>query len=308
MNPAALKANIARRPARCGDHRQHGRVRAPQPREGRLRRQPARGRHARRVPRVPGADDEHHDRGHQGDRREAPRRGALEELLRARVSSAGCTRARPSRSSTWIDEQFGKQAARPRRERRGVQGGLQLRRDRRAVRPPVRGRARAAPAGALPQHQRQRRARLRAHRRGPDGEAADPLRVVPDHSGVGHPPRALEAQELRRAHDAGRGRDRGDRGRDRRRVRRPARGHRDERARASTSRPRRSGSRSAWSSRSCSWTCSAVVRRPDCRPRPSRPTCCSRCTAGTARRRCRSSRRSRRATASTPRSKACGSR
>ena len=48
----------------------------------------------------------------------------------------------------WIDAKFGEQAARPRRERRGVQGGLQLRRDRRAVRPPVRGRAGAAAARA----------------------------------------------------------------------------------------------------------------------------------------------------------------
>ena len=42
----------------------------------------------------------------------------------------------------WIDEKFAKNAARPRREPRGLQGRLQLRRDRRAVRPPVRGRAR----------------------------------------------------------------------------------------------------------------------------------------------------------------------
>ena len=33
-------------------------------------------------------------------------------------------------------------------------------------------------------------------------------RRVPDHAGVGHPPRAVQAQELRRAHLPGRGRDR----------------------------------------------------------------------------------------------------
>ena len=43
---------------------------------------------------------------------------------------------------------------------------------------------------------------------GAAGQAAALLRVVPDHAGVRHPPRAVEAQELRRAHAAGRGRDR----------------------------------------------------------------------------------------------------
>ena len=104
-------------------------------------------------------------------------------------------------------------------------------------------------ARSLPQHHRQPRGRVRAHRRRAAGEPADPLRVVPDHAGVRHPPRALEAQELRRAHAAGRRRDRRRRRRDRRRVRRPARRHRHERSRASTSSPRRSASRSASSCR-----------------------------------------------------------
>ena len=140
------------------------------------------------------------------------------------------------------------------------------------------------------------------------GEAADPLRVVPDHAGVRHPPRALEAQELRRAHAAGRGRDRRRR-RSRSAPRSPASSASPPRAvPASTSRPRRSASRSASSCRWCSSTCSAAARPPACPPRPSRPTCCSRCTAATASRRCRSSPRSRRATASTPRSRRCASR
>ena len=37
------------------------------------------------------------------------------------------------------------------------------------------------------------------------------LGSLPDHAGVGHPPRAVQAQALRRAHRAGRGRDRGGR-------------------------------------------------------------------------------------------------
>ena len=62
-------------------------------------------------------------------------------------------------------------------------------------------------------------------------QPADPVRVVPDHAGLRHPPRAVEAQELRRAHAAGGRRDRRRRGGDRRRVRRSARHHRDQRAR-----------------------------------------------------------------------------
>ena len=44
MNPAALQGEPARARARRDDHRQRGRVQQAQPREGRLRRQPARGR------------------------------------------------------------------------------------------------------------------------------------------------------------------------------------------------------------------------------------------------------------------------
>ena len=49
MNPAALKANLARPAARRDHHRQHRRVHQAQPGQGRLRRQPARGRLARRA-------------------------------------------------------------------------------------------------------------------------------------------------------------------------------------------------------------------------------------------------------------------
>ena len=138
--------------------------------------------------------------------------------------------------------------------------------------------------------------------------AAAVPRRVPDHAGIGHPARAVQAQALRRADVPGRGRDRRHRRGARRGVRRRARGHHVLRARASRSRARRSG----WPCRSsCRWssaTSSAAARRPGCRPRPSSPTCCRRCTAATARRRCRSSPRSRRATASTPRSRRRGSR
>ena len=76
------------------------------------------------------------------------------------------------------------------------------------------------------------------------------LRVVPDHARVRHPARAVEAEELRREDAAGRRRDRRRGCRGRRRVRRQPRGHRRRAVPVSTSRPRRSGSRSA---SSCRW-------------------------------------------------------
>ena len=57
------------------------------------------------------------------------------------------------------------------------------------------------------------------------------LGSLPDHAGLGHPPRAVEAQALRRAHGAGRGRDRRRRHGPRRRLRRPPRRHHHERPR-----------------------------------------------------------------------------
>ena len=83
------------------------------------------------------------------------------------------------------------------------------------------------------------------------GEAADLLRVVPDHAGVRHPARAVEAEELRREDAAGRRRDRGRGCRGRRRVRGQPRRSPRRAVPASTSSRRRSASRSASSSRSC---------------------------------------------------------
>ena len=58
------------------------------------------------------------------------------------------------------------------------------------------------------------------------------LGLLPDHPGLRHPPRAVQAQGLRRDHLPGRGRDRRRRCRHRCRVRRPARRHHHLRARA----------------------------------------------------------------------------
>ena len=66
-------------------------------------------------------------------------------------------------------------------------------------------------------------------RRRATGQAAGHARLVPDHAGVGHPPRAVQAQALRHPHGAGRGRDRRLWHRPRRRLRRQPRRHDDER-------------------------------------------------------------------------------
>ena len=55
-------------------------------------------------------------------------------------------------------------------------------------------------------------------------------RQLPDHAGVRHPPRAVQAQELRRPHPAGRRRDRRRRRRPWRGLRRIPRGHHDQRS------------------------------------------------------------------------------
>ncbi len=65
-----------------------------------------------------------------------------------------------------------------------------------------------AEAGRLHQHHRQHRPGVGSGRRRSAGPAARLPGLVPHHAGVGHPPRAVQAQELRRAHPAGRGRDR----------------------------------------------------------------------------------------------------
>ena len=172
----------------------------------------------------------------------------------------------------------------------------------------LRGQAGPDGAGHLPQHHRQPGAVLRPGRRRRAVRPAGVPRLLPDHPGLRHPPRAEQAQVVRRHDVPGRGRDRRHRRRDRRLVRRQPRRHHHlrpgHRAEVRGDRPRGDDRAAAARHR-------RAARRPvdrACRPRPSRPTCCRRCSAATARRRCRSSRRSRPATASTPRSRRPGSR
>ena len=64
------------------------------------------------------------------------------------------------------------------------------------------------------------------------GRAAALPRQLPDHPGLGHPPRAVQAQAVRGPHVPGRGRDRRHRRRPRRLLRRGPRGDDHQRARA----------------------------------------------------------------------------
>ena len=76
------------RRARGGRHadRQRGRLHRQQPAQGRLRGEPARGRHARRLPGLPRADDDDHDPRDRGDRGPQGGRGAADqERLRPRA-------------------------------------------------------------------------------------------------------------------------------------------------------------------------------------------------------------------------------
>ena len=82
MNPAALKANIGVLPTGATLIVNSDAFDERNLRQGGIRRQPAHRRVAGGVHRLRGADDLHHPGGVQGGRRQAPRRRAVEELLR----------------------------------------------------------------------------------------------------------------------------------------------------------------------------------------------------------------------------------
>ena len=216
---------------------------------------------------------------------------------------------RPTESTIAFLEQPLRQGARhPRRQRHGLQGRLELRRDHRGVRRPVRDQAGPDGARHLPQHHRQPGAGLRPDRRGRAVRAAAVPRLLPDHPGLRHPARAEQAQALRRHDVPGRGRDRRHRRRPRRGLRRRARRHHDVRPghRAEVRDHRARGDDRA---------AAAGLRRPARRPlhRPADQDRAGRPAAGDVRPQRRGAgadrrARSRRPTASTPRSRRPGSR
>ena len=227
--PRGAEGQPGRGAARVDDPRQRGRVRRAQPQQGRLRRQPARGRLARRVPRHPGADDHAHARGVQGARREAARRGALEELLRPRPDLVDVHA--PDRADDRVDRPALRQAADGARRQRSPRSrpACTSARPPRSSTTPTRSRRRScrrASTATSPATSRWRTASSPVRRRPtlPILYASYPITPASD---ILH--ELSKLQELRRAHAAGRRRDRRRGGRDRRRVRRPARRHRHQR-------------------------------------------------------------------------------
>ena len=225
MNPAALKTNLEGPAEGRRADRQHRRLQRAQPAEGGVRGEPARRRHARRLPRARGGADVDDGRGAEGGRGDhLARGGALEELLRARADAVALPPA--DRGDARLHRGEVRQEPRDRRgEHARLQGGLQLRRDVRGLRRLVRDRAGAAAARPLPPDHGQHRDELRPDR-GLEalGPAAVPRRL-PDHAGLLDPRGALAPQELRRHDLPGGGRDRSLRRRARRLVRRVARRH-----------------------------------------------------------------------------------
>ena len=141
-------------------------------------------------------------------RRQAPRRRAVEELLRARAHLVDVHPARVSPRSTGStrSSRRSRRCATPTWPRSGP--GTPSARPPSSSTTPTRSQPAAQAPGHLHEHHRQHRAGLGPGRRRPAGEAPAVPRLVPDHPGVGHPPRAVEAQELRGPHPPGRGRDR----------------------------------------------------------------------------------------------------
>ena len=133
---------------------------------------------------------------------------------------------RPTESTVGVPAEALREGPRhPRRQHHRVHVGLELRRDHRDLRGHLRDQAGADVGRHLPQHHRQPRAVLRPDRRGRAVGAAALPRLLPDHPGLRHPPRAEQAQVVRRHDVPGRGRDRRRRRRHRRRVRRQPRRH-----------------------------------------------------------------------------------
>ena len=189
MNPAALKANVG--DLRAGRHadRRHPRLHDPQPDQGRLRVEPARGRLARRPRGARDRPDRDDRRVGQGVRPLAQGRGAGQEHVRPRP---GLVALRPRRRGHrgLPDREVRRQARHPRRQRDRAARRLVLRRDHRGLRGLLHGQARHRRARSLPQHHRQHRALLRPGRRRTAVRAAGLPRRLPDHAGLRHPPRA----------------------------------------------------------------------------------------------------------------------
>ena len=210
MNPAGLRANVAaagdgaRRSSSTSTPSTSGPRRRPATTQTRSTDGSLGDFHLYEVPMTAITQEVCKDAG-----RQAPRRRALEELLRPRPRDAGCSPGRSTQTSRGSRTRFSAKPARRRGQPARLPRRLRLRRDRRALPRALRDHAAPFPPGRVREHHGQHGAGLGPDRRGPEalGPAALP-RQLPDHAGLGHPPRALQAQGVRGPHLPGRGRDR----------------------------------------------------------------------------------------------------
>ena len=220
MNPAALVTNLQDLVPRRDPDRQQRRLRQARPGDGRLRDESAGGRHA--------------SDGYQVFQVDMTRltRLAVKELGLGTKEADRCRNFfamglvfwlydRPLEPTLrFIVEKFGRRPDIAEANRRALQAGYNYGETTEAFASRYHVDPARLPAGHVPQHHRQPGPGL-----GPDGRRQAQrlrpvLRQLPDHPGQRHPPRAVQAQELRRPHLPGRGRDRRrDRGH-RRRLRR----------------------------------------------------------------------------------------
>ena len=155
-----------RRPApRRRDHRRHRRLHQAQPRQGRLRGQPARGRLARRLPGARARPDRDDRRGRQEVRTVPQGRVPRQEHVRARPAVLALPPADRGHAQLPV-HQVRQQARHPRRQHHRVQDRVRVRRDHRGLRGHLRGRAGPDAGRPLPADLRQPRAGVRTGHRG----------------------------------------------------------------------------------------------------------------------------------------------
>ena len=189
-------------------HRERGLVRRAQPREGRLRGQPARRRHGRELSGPSGADDVDHEGGLRRARREAARRRSIQELLRARSRLVDVhPPAKPTMD--WIAEKFKTNDLVVAANQAAFKAGFAFGETTEAVGHRYEVRPAQMPPGEYTSISGNTALGLGPRRSRSARQAAGHARLVPDHPGERHPPRTLEAQALRGTHGPGRGRDRG---------------------------------------------------------------------------------------------------
>ena len=231
MNPAALAAHLGgARVGRDAD-RQRGRLHESQPRQGRLRGEPARRRHARRLPGLPGPDDDADDprrRGHRGAQTGGS--AADQERLRPRPDLVD-VRAADRVDDLLAGDEIRQEAGGPDANIAAFKAGYNFGETTEIAATPIEIEPAPLDAGRVPQHQRRQRDGDGPDRGQRPQRPADVLRQLPDHArlGAAAPPRP--PRPLRRPHGPGRGRDRRRQHGARRLLRRQARGDRDQRPR-----------------------------------------------------------------------------